>query len=222
MADHRIFAAVYDRCLAASEAAGLADRRSRLLAQATGQVLEIGAGTGLNLPYYRPDAVSSVVALEPDGAMRRRLVGRRKDAPVVVRVEADGVDTADLPDGAFDTVVSTLVLCTVPDLSAAAARIRRWLAPGGRLLFLEHVRASGWWSKAQGAATPVWSMVAGGCHLNRDTLGALRGAGLLIADCERFALPAGGPLLRACVQGVAKPLAVPTMPVSQAFDRGTP
>ena len=70
--------------------------------------------------------------------------------------------------------------------------------------------------------TPEGVVIEREYHLNRDTLGALRGAGLLIADCERFALPAGGPLLRACVQGVAKPLAVPTMPVSQAFDRGTP
>jgi SAM-dependent methyltransferase len=216
MAEHRLFAAVYDRLLAASEAAGLADRRRELLARAHGRVLEIGAGTGLNLAYYPPGSVTSIVALEPDGAMRRRLEDRLQEAPVTVQVEADGVETADLPDGGFDTIVTSLVLCTVPDLQVAAERIRSWLAPGGCLLFLEPVRAPGWRGMAQRAATPLWSLVAGGCHLDRDTLGALRGAGLLIADCERFPMPAGGPLLQTCVQGMAKPLAV------SAAHRGMP
>jgi SAM-dependent methyltransferase len=208
MADHRLFAALHDRLLAASEAGGLADRRRRLLARAHGRVLEIGAGTGLNLAYYQPGSVTSILALEPDGAMRRRLEERRTGSAVTVQVESDRVETAELADGTFDTIVTTLVLCTVPDIHRAAERIRGWLAPGGNLLFLEHVRAPGWRAVAQRAATPVCSLVAGGCHLDRDTLGALRGAGLLIADCDRFAMPAGGPLLRTCVQGMAKPLAV--------------
>jgi SAM-dependent methyltransferase len=206
MADHRLFAALYDRLSAASEAGGLADRRRQLLARAHGRVLEIGAGTGLNLAYYQPGSVTSLVALEPDGAMRRRLEGRRTEASVPVHVVANGVETADLTDGSFDTIVTTMVLCTVPDLPVAAERVRRWLAPGGCLLFLEHVRAPGSLGVAQRAVTPVWSLVAGGCHLDRDTLGALRGAGLLIADCDRFPMPAGGPLLRTCVQGMAKSL----------------
>jgi SAM-dependent methyltransferase len=216
MADHRLFAVLYDRLLAASEAAGLADRRRQLLARAHGRVLEIGAGTGLNLAYYLPGSVTSVVALEPDGAMRRRLDDRRTEAAVPVQVVAGGVDTADLADGSFDTVVTTLVLCTVPDVQAAAERIHGWLAPGGCVLFLEHVRAPGSLALVQRALTPVCSLVAGGCHLNRDPLGALRAAGLLIADCDRFPMPAGGPLLRTCVQGMAKPLAV------VAADRGRP
>jgi SAM-dependent methyltransferase len=215
MADHRLFAALYDRMMAASEAGGLAGRRRDLLARASGRVLEIGAGTGLNLGYYPPTTVTSVVALEPDGAMRRRLDRRLGEAPVAVRVEGAGIDEADLPDHGFDTIVSTLVLCSVPNLPAAAARLRRWLAPGGQLLFLEHVRGPGWWAKLQAAATPVWSRLAAGCHLDRDTLGALRGAGLLIADCDRFPMPAGGPLHRTCVQGMAKPRAV-----APIFDRG--
>jgi SAM-dependent methyltransferase len=216
MADHRLFAAMYDRLLAPSEAGGLADRRRQLLARAHGRVLEVGAGTGLNLAYYLAGSVTSVVALEPDGAMRRRLEDRRTDASVTVQVEADGVETADLPRGGFDTIVTTLVLCTVPDVQVAAERIRAWLAPGGCLLFLEHVRAPGWRALTQRAVTPLWSLVAGGCHLDRDTLGALRGAGLLIADCDRFPMPAGGPLLHTCVQGMAKPLAI------SAAHRGTP
>jgi SAM-dependent methyltransferase len=127
-----------------------------------------------------------------------------------VVVEPASVDDADFPDGSFDTIVSTLVLCTVPDPAAAAARIRGWLAPGGRLLYLEHVRSPGWWSShLQRAITPLWTVMVAGCHLDRDTLGALRGAGFLIADCDRFAMPVGGTLMRTCVAGMARPLTLP-------------
>ncbi len=203
MADHRFFAAAYDRVLAESETRGLADRRHRLLATAQGRVLEIGAGTGLNLPHYRPERVSSLVALEPDGAMRRRLTARTSEATVPFEVVTAGIDEADLPEAGFDTVVSTLVFCSVADPGAAAAAVHRWLKPGGRLLFIEHVRAIGFRGAVQHAVTPLWSLAVGGCHLDRPTLDTLRGAGLVVSDCERFALPAGGPLLRACVQGVA-------------------
>jgi SAM-dependent methyltransferase len=209
MADHRLFAAIYDRALAPSEAGGLADRRRQLLGRARGQVLEIGAGTGLNLAYYPSGPVSSVVALEPDGAMRRHLQTRAEQAPVPVEVAPASIDDAEFPDGSFDTIVSTLVLCTVPDPAAAAVRMRRWLAPGGHLLYLEHVRAPGWRFYLQRAATPLWKVAVGGCHLDRDILGAVRGAGFLIADCDRFAMPAGGPLLRTCVQGMARPVTLP-------------
>jgi len=189
--------------LAATEARGLATRRRRLLATATGRVLEIGGGTGLNLRHYRPDRVSSLVVLEPDAAMRARLVRRATSVALPLEVRGEAVDDADLPETGFDTVVATLTLCCLPDPARAAASIARWLAPGGRLLFIEHVRAIGVRGWLQGAATPLWSKVAGGCHLDRDTLQTLRDAGLAVSDCERFALPAGGPLFATCVAGVA-------------------
>jgi SAM-dependent methyltransferase len=205
MADHPLFVAVYERSLEKSEAAGLAERRERLLAGARGRVLEIGAGTGVNLGHYPASGVSGLVALEPDGAMRRRLLPRLASSGISFEVEQAGIDDARFEDGSFDTIVSTLVLCTVPDLDSAAHQIRRWLAPDGQLLFLEHVHSAGLRGRAQQVVNPLWRLLVGGCHLNRDTLAALRRAGLFVTDCERFPLPAGGPLLTSCVQGIARP-----------------
>jgi len=195
--------ACYDWVLAASEARGLAARRRRLVGSARGRVLEIGAGTGLNLRHYRPEQVSTILALEPDRAMGRRLALRASGLATPFEWRRLAVDDADLPERGFDTVVATLTLCTVPDPAGAAAAIARWLVPGGRLLFLEHVAARGMRGRAQRAVTPLWSQVAGGCHLDRDTLATVRGAGLSVSDCDRFAMPAGGPLLSTCVAGVA-------------------
>lgn len=193
----------YDWFLTATEARGLAARRRRLLATASGRVLEIGGGTGLNLRHYRPDQVAALVVLEPDAGMRARLAARAAGLALPLDVRPQAVDDADLPAAGFDTIVATLTLCCVPDPARAAASIARWLAPGGRLLFLEHVAALGVRGRLQHAATPVWSRLAGGCHLDRDTLATLRHAGLTVSDCDRFALPAAGPLLATCVAGVA-------------------
>jgi SAM-dependent methyltransferase len=195
--------ACYDWVLAATEARGLAARRRHLVGSARGRVLEVGAGTGLNLVHYRPDRVSSLLVLEPDAAMGARLAQRAAPLAVPVELRATGIDDADLPEAGFDTVVVTLTLCTVPDPAAAAAAIFAWLVPGGRLLFIEHVAGRGVRGWAQRAVSPLWCRVAGGCHLDRDTLAALRGAGLSVSDCERFALPAAGPLFASCVQGVS-------------------
>ena len=209
MPDHPVYAALYDRMTAPAEAAGLAERRRRLLAGATGRVLEVGGGTGANLAHYR--AAASVDVLEPDGAMRRRLERRLEDevragrAAAAVRVHAAGIDDAPFPDRSFDTAVCTLVLCTVPDLPRALGTLRRLLRPGGTLLFLEHVRASGPRASAQRALTPLWSRLVPGCHLDRDTVAAVRRAGFFVTDAEKFALPGGGPLLATAVSGAARP-----------------
>jgi SAM-dependent methyltransferase len=203
--EHRFFAAFYDRLQATNEAKGLADRRRSLLAGARGRVLEIGAGTGLNLRHYQPGVVTSLVALEPDAAMRRQLVRRLAECPVPCTVSEASVDEACFPDSSFDTIVATLVFCSLPDPDGAAAAMARWLTSGGRLLFLEHVRGVGLRGLAQRAVTPVWALPFAGCRLDRDTIEILRRAGLAVTDCERFAMPAGGPLLRTCAQGVARP-----------------
>ncbi|MDQ1391632.1 MAG: hypothetical protein QOF30_609 [Acidimicrobiaceae bacterium] len=195
--------AFYDWVLAATEARGLADRRRRLLAAARGRVLEIGAGTGLNLRHYRPERVTSLTALEPDAALGGRLAWRAQTLSVPWEILGVAVEEADLPEGGFDTVVATLMLCSVGDPAAVAASIVRWLAPGGRLLFIEHVAARGLRGRLQRAVSPLWSRIAAGCHLDRDTLTTLRQAGLSVSDCDRFALPAAGPLFASCVQGVA-------------------
>ena len=164
----RVFAAAYDPFLARAERAGIASARQQLLAGARGRVLEVGAGTGLNVAHY-PQG-TEVTFTEPDPHMAKRLRAHGVDV-----VEA-GAESLPFADGSFDTVVSTLVLCTVPDVAASLSEIRRVLAPGGRLLFLEHVRAepgSGlerWQNRLHGP----WQAFACGCHCNRDLLGALR------------------------------------------------
>src|SRR5919198_848278 len=135
----RIFAAIYDRMTAGSEKAGLAERRRALLADADGRVLEVGAGTGANIEHY-PATVEEIVFTEPEEPMARRLEEKRRSAGrwgSVVRAPAEQLPFAD---GSFDTVVCTLVLCTVKDPARALSEIERVLRPGGKLLFLEHVR----------------------------------------------------------------------------------
>ena len=172
----RVGAAIYDPLLALGERRGMADRRRELLAGARGRVLEIGAGTGLNLAHYG-DGITELVLTEPDEAMARRLerrAARERPAARVVRASADDLPCAD---GSWDVVVSTMVLCTVPDPEAAVAEIRRVLRPGGRLLYLEHVRAgederlARWQDRLAGP----WAAFAAGCRCDRPTLDLLAG-----------------------------------------------
>jgi SAM-dependent methyltransferase len=208
--DHPLFAAWYDRLLLPAERAGLAERRARLLRAAHGRVLEVGGGTGLNLAHYsaRPvaaggvDAVDRVDVIEPDAAMRRRLEPRAAAAPVPVQVHPGGVDDP-FPAPTYDTIVCSLVLCTVPDLDRAVARLHEALAPDGRLLFLEHVRSYGWWGRVQHAATPAWSRLMAGCRLDRDVLGALRRGGFLVSDVDHFRMPRSCGLVHHAVAGTA-------------------
>jgi ubiquinone/menaquinone biosynthesis C-methylase UbiE len=172
-------ALVYDPFLALGERRGMAARRRALLASARGRVLELGAGTGLNLAHY--PAVAELVLSEPDPAMRGRLERRLARAGRPARVVAAGAEALPFADGAFDTVVSTMVLCTVQDLDAALAEVRRVLAPGGRLLLIEHVRASSprlerWQDRLAGA----WGAFADGCRCNQPTVERLEAAGLRV------------------------------------------
>src|SRR5262249_1477289 len=135
--------AFMDRLTRPVEVAGLAERRRRLLVDARGRVLDVGAGTGANLAHYRD--VDEVVALESNAAMARRLAGRLHDATVPVKVLESDLDDPTLGEQSFDTVVCTLVLCTVRDAGAALRRIHSLLRPDGTLLFLEHVQVGGMW-----------------------------------------------------------------------------
>lgn len=166
----RAGAALYEPFLALGERRGMAARRRELLAGACGRVLEIGAGTGLNLSHY-PTEVDALVLTEPDPAMARRLerrVARLRPEATVVRAGAEELPVAD---GSFDTVVSTMVLCTVPDPQRAVDELRRVLRPGGRLLFVEHVRADDAREAGrQDRLNAPWRAFAAGCNCNRRTL----------------------------------------------------
>lgn len=191
---------------AATEARGLAARRRRLVGSATGRVLEIGAGTGRNLRWYRPDRVSSVVALEVDKARGRWLARRAETLAMPFGWQEVAVEEAVFSPESFDTVVATLALCRVAQPAIVATAIGSWLVPGGRLLFLEHVASLGVRGRLQRLVAPAWARVSGGCHLDRDTLATLRASGLSVSDCTRFVMPAAGPLrplLGSCVEAVA-------------------
>ncbi|HWW53735.1 MAG TPA: class I SAM-dependent methyltransferase [Acidimicrobiales bacterium] len=186
MRDHPLFAAAYERVSAPAEAGWLGRLRHGLLSRSSGRVLEIGGGVGANFAHY-PDAVTSVVVCEPDGAMRRRLERRLAHAPpsMTVDVVPGGVPGLDLAGGSFDTIVCTLVLCTVPDVPGALAELHGLLHPEGRLLFLEHVISPGLVGWAERAIAPAWQHLAAGCRCDRDTIAALRAADFVVADCER-------------------------------------
>lgn len=198
---HRLFAALYDRLNAAAERGWMGERRAGLLSGARGEVLEIGGGTGANLPHYR--AAERVVVTEPDPFMRDKL--RSKISQTQVPFEVSDAGAQDLPfaDGSFDVVVSTLVLCTVPDQRAALAEIRRVLRPGGAFLFMEHVRSSGKAARWQDRIEPFWTKLFAGCHPNRDTVAAIEAAGFRLEDLERFNPPAPLSALIPHVQGLA-------------------
>ena len=176
----RLGARTYDHFLALGERRGMAARRAELLGHASGRVLELGAGTGLNLPHY-PDTVEELVLSEPDAAMTRRLRRRVACSGHVECVVDAPAEALPFEDASFDTVVSTMVLCTVADPVAALREVRRVLRPGGRFLFIEHVRAdSSRLARRQDRFARPWRVFAMGCRANQPTLELMAAGGLRV------------------------------------------
>lgn len=199
----RAFAALYDRGLSGTEEAGLREMRRELLAQASGRTIEIGAGTGANLGLY-PEAVTELVLTEPDPHMAKRL--RRHLAESARDAELVEAPAERLPfeDAGFDTAVFTLVLCTVPDQAAALAEAARLLRPGGRLLFLEHVRSRhSRLARWQDRLEKPWRFFGDGCHPNRDTVAAIEASPLTLEAVERGGIPKAPPIVRPLARGRA-------------------
>jgi len=203
--EHRwdsVFAAIYDRMMSRGERLGMRERRRALVADATGRTLEIGAGTGANVDLY-PDDLDELILAEPFAPMRRRLERKLQSSGRAARTIDATAEAIPLPESSLDTVVSTLVLCTVDFQRAALAEIARVLRPGGQLLFIEHVRSHSprvarWQDRLQ---TP-WRHFAAGCRCNRDTLAEIAAAGFS-AQHERAVWQAVPPLVAPLVIGRA-------------------
>jgi ubiquinone/menaquinone biosynthesis C-methylase UbiE len=198
----RAFAALYDRGLKSTEEAGLREMRREVLSAAVGRTIDLGAGTGVNRDLF-PAAVTELVLAEPDPHMIKRL--REKV------VEGSGLEVVQAPaeslpfgDDSFDTAVFTLVLCTVPDPAAALAEAARVLKPGGKLLFVEHVRAEDpGLARWQDRLEKPWRFLVDGCHCNRDTVAAIEAAPFEVEKVEQGELPKSPPLVRPLVRGTA-------------------
>ena len=202
----RAYAAVYDRMIAGAEQAGLGEHRRQLLDGVRGRVLEIGAGTGANLQFYGEGA-DEIVLSEPEEPMARRLERHAGDFSLPTRIVRAPAEQLPLEDARFDVVVSTLVLCTVRDPARALAEIRRVLAPGGQLLFMEHVRsddarAARW----QDRLNWLQNLTDHGCNCNRPTVASIERAGFSIARIEHHRFPKAPPFVRPLVIGSARPI----------------
>jgi ubiquinone/menaquinone biosynthesis C-methylase UbiE len=206
------FAMTYDRQMAKTEKAGLRAFRERLLAGLSGDVLEIGGGTGANLPWYGP-AVTSLTLTEPQPPMLRRLertVGERYPSATVLRAPAE-----DLPfdDHTFDVAVSTLVLCGVDDQPRALRELRRVLRPGGQLVFVEHVRADDPGTARLQDRMNWLNRLVVCCDCNRPTLDSIKAAGFTVTRLEHTALPKAPKFVRPAILGsAAAPALVPSEP----------
>jgi len=187
--DNHILPRVLDFAMKRS---ALAEQREWVMKQVRGQVLEVGFGSGLNLPYY-PREVKTLSAIEPSTAMRDRAIKRVEKSGKTVSIIARGIDKKQfLPDGSFDTIVSTWTMCTVADPAAALKEIYRLLKRGGRFVFVEHGLAPDRevvkWQKRFNNFTQKWG---GGCHLDRDIEANLRASKLQVDKLEKFYLPSG-------------------------------
>jgi ubiquinone/menaquinone biosynthesis C-methylase UbiE len=195
---------MYDRMLSGSEKAGLADRRHALLAQANGRVLEIGAGTGLNLAHY-PQSVEEIVFTEPEEPMARRLSRKLGEARRGAQVVPASAESLPFEDDSFDTVVSTLVLCTVSDPERSLSEIARVLRPGGQFLFLEHIRAEDpKLARWQDRLVRPWRVFGQGCNPNRPTPAFIEDSSLSLEEMEIGQFPKAPPIVRPLAFGRAR------------------
>jgi ubiquinone/menaquinone biosynthesis C-methylase UbiE len=200
----RAFAWGYDWFQRRSCDAGMEERRRELLSRARGRTIEIGSGTGINLEHYGPE-VTELVLSEPDPHMMRRLRAKVDSSSRPAEVVQAPAGELPFGDSSFDTATLVYVLCTVPDVEAALAEIARVLQPGGRLLFLEHVRSpdpglARWQDRLHGP----WFLFGNGCHCNRDTVAAIEGSVLALEDLERDEIPKAPPIVRPMAVGSAR------------------
>lgn len=187
---HPLFARLYPRLCQAMDWGGIASQRSRLLAGLAGEVIEIGCGDGRNFPRY-PLTVAHVHAVEPEPYLRRLARAAAAKAPVPIEVTDGRGERLPAADASMDAAVVTFALCTIQDPVAALREAYRVLKPGGQLRYLEHVRADSWGlARVQDLLdATIWPVLAGGCHIGRDSATAIEEAGFTIERIDRFLFP---------------------------------
>lgn len=200
-----LIAKSYNFAMASTEKRCLNQWRKELLGSASGDLLEIGAGTGVNLPHYHAK-IDSIILSEPDQQMRkhlqRKIAQTTNDSFTIKPWEAEKID---LPDASFDTIVSTLVLCSVPCLNSSLKEIYRLLRPGGKLLFLEHIASDQQATfKWQQRIEPLWSLCAGNCRLTRDTATAIDNNGFNIEKLIEAPMTGAPNFVARTIRGVAR------------------
>ena len=186
-----LFARFFDRFAAKDKGRGEDALRRELLAGLAGEVLEVGAGNGINFEHY-PAGVEALLAVEPEPYLRGRAEEAARTAPVPVRVIDGSAEALPVQSGSVDAVVVAGVLCSVPDQGAALAEFRRVLRPGGELRFYEHVRSRRpSFARYQEAVDLVWPRLMGGCRTSRETLAAIERGGFRIERVRGFGFPPG-------------------------------
>lgn len=202
---NRLGALVYDRfVMRRSQVNGLAEIRREALAEARGDVLEIGAGTGLNLAAYPREGITRLVLTEPNHAMARQIEAKTPEAPVPVEVIEAPAERLPFEDATFDTVTGTLVLCETPDQGTALGEIARVLRPGGRYLFVEHVLSEDpGLARTQRRWAGLWLAFSGGCHCDRTTLDSITGSGLDVERVRHGSFPKSPKLVKPLITGAA-------------------
>jgi ubiquinone/menaquinone biosynthesis C-methylase UbiE len=169
-------------------------QREKLVPLAAGRVLEIGIGSGLNLPYYDPDSVSKVWGVDPSPELMKRAARAANEVPFEVELVTAPGEEMPLDSDSFDTVVITYTMCSIPDTASALRETARVLKRGGRLLFCEHGTApDASVRRWQNRVNPIWRRFSGGCHLNRDIPSLIRSGGFTIASLETMYLPGWRP-----------------------------
>lgn len=188
---HPLFARFYAWLAPRQDKEGAVTHRDEMLEGLRGRVIEVGAGVGSNFKHY-PPAVDEVVAVEPEPYLRAKATEAAKGAPVEVTVVEGLADRLPGDDESFDAGVASLVLCSVPDQTSALAELRRVIKAGGELRFYEHVVSNESKSaRTQRLLNPLWTRMAGGCNLHRDTGAAIEAAGFHVLRKRRFRFPEG-------------------------------
>lgn len=180
-----LFAKWYDFFMSPLEKRKFQKIRKKLLTKASGKVLELGSGTGINFPLY--EALDQVVAIEPNPYMAERSLPKQKESVVPIKMVQASAEELPFETNTFDTAVATLVFCTIPNVEKAIQEIKRVCKPGAKILLFEHVKMENQYlSQLQEWLTPAWKKVCDGCCLNRDTISIVQTHGIPIIQMQKY------------------------------------